>query len=176
MEEKINTLTPFFEDPLGKFSIRALARMINMNHTTVRQNLLRLEKEGYLASSREGVYVFFHLLMNNKTRYLKIHYNLEKLRRSCLLDDMIRSFDQPTIVLFGSFAQALDDKDSDIDLCLLTNINKRFELNKYEKLMNRKISLYQFDDTRWNRMKNDNPGLINSICNGIVLSGQLEVL
>ena len=38
-----------------------------------------------------------------------------------------------SIVLFGSYASATDDASSDIDICLISNVNKEFQAEKYEK-------------------------------------------
>jgi len=71
---------------------------------------------------------------------------------------------------------AMDDEISDIDICLITNIKKEFLLEKYENKLNRKVSLHEYNDNFWNKAKKLNTNLINSICNGIVLSGELEIL
>ena len=47
---------------------------------------------------------------------------------------------------------------------------------KYEKKLNRKVSLHKFDKNSWTKIRKSNPNLVNNICNGIVLSGELEVL
>ena len=64
----------------------------------------------------------------------------------------------------------------DIDICLISNIEKEFRAEKYEKILNRKISLRKFNKTSFDKAKKLNKGLVNNICNGIVLSGELEVL
>ncbi|MEK6937806.1 MAG: nucleotidyltransferase domain-containing protein [Nanoarchaeota archaeon] len=176
MERKITILKSFFEEPNRKFSIRELSRLLNINHTTIRQYLQRLVKEECLFSKTEGVYSFYRLILSKKTLNLKLYYNLEKLRRSNLVEDLEKSYDLPVIVLFGSYAFARDDTSSDIDICLISNIEKEFTTEKYEKILNRKISLHRFSKDLWNKAKKSNPNLINNICNGIVLSGELVVL
>ena len=47
---------------------------------------------------------------------------------------------------------------------------------KYERILNRKVSPHFFSDKEWERNKIKNRQLVNNICNGIVLSGQLEVI
>jgi predicted nucleotidyltransferase len=87
-----------------------------------------------------------------------------------------KAYDLPVIVLFGSYASAMDDSTSDIDLCLISNVEKDFSAEKHEKNLNRKISIHKFDKTGWEKAKKLNPELINNICNGLVLSGELKVL
>src|SRR3989338_7565852 len=176
MERKLTILNSFFEDPNRKFSIRELSRILRINHTTVRQYLNKLVKEGFLSSKKEGVYSFYQLILARKTLNLKLYYNLEKIRESNIIQDLEKVFDLPIIVLFGSYASAIDDKTSDIDICLVSNVEKEFPTEKYEKGLNRKISLHKFTKSVWAKAKKSNPNLINNICNGIVLSGELEVL
>ena len=176
MERKLTILKSFFEDPNQKFSIRELSRILKINHTTVRQYLNKFVKEGFLSVKKEGLYSFYRLILSKKTVNLKLYYNLEKIRKSGLVEDLEKNYDLPVIALFGSYAFAMDDKTSDIDICLISNIEKEFSIEKYEKLLNRKMSLHKFTKNSWDKAKKTNPNLINNICNGIVLSGELEVL
>ena len=176
MERKLTILKSFFEDPNRKFSIRELSRILKINHTTVRQYLNKLVKEGFLSSKKEGVYSFYQLVLDKKTLNLKLYYNLEKIRESQIIEDLEKDYDLPVIVLFGGYASAIDDATSDIDVCLISNIEKEFATEKHEKKLNRKVSIHKFNKTSWEKAKKSNPNLINNICNGIVLSGELEVL
>jgi len=176
MKREITILTPFFENPNNKYSIRELSRILNINHTTVRQYLNKLVKDGFLSSKKEGLYYFYRLVLNKKTLNLKLYYNLEKIRNSNLIEDLEKAYDLPVIVLFGSYTLARDDTSSDIDICLISNVDKEFQTNKYEKSLNRKISLHKFSKDSLDKAKKSNPNLINNICNGIVLSGELVVL
>jgi predicted nucleotidyltransferase len=176
MERKLTILKPFFEEPNRKFSIRELSRILKINHTTVRQYLNQLVAKGFLSSEKGGLYSFYQLVPTKKTLNLKLYYNLEKIRESNLVPDMEKFFDFPVIVLFGSYASAMNDKTSDIDICLISNIEREFSARKYEGKLNRKISLHKFTRNSWNKSKKFNHNLINSICNGIVLSGELEAL
>ncbi|MFH1212074.1 MAG: ArsR family transcriptional regulator [Candidatus Woesearchaeota archaeon] len=176
MERKITIMKPFFEEPARKFSIRELSRILKINHTTVRQHLNGLVKEGFLSSKNEGVYSFYQLVLNKKTLNLKLYYNLEKLRISNIAEDLEKMYDLPIIVLFGSYAFAIDDLVSDIDICLITDINKEFPAEKYQKILNRKVSIHKFSKKSWEKSKKSNPHLVNNICNGITLSGEIEVL
>ena len=176
MEMKLTILKAFFEDPNKKFSIRELSRILKINHTTVRQYLNKLVKEGFLSVKKEGLYLFYQLILSKKTKNLRLYYNLEKIRESNLIEDLEKYYDFPVIVLFGSYASATDDKASDIDICLRSNIEKEFSVEKYERKLNRKISLHKFNKQSWEKAKRNNKNLVNNICNGIVLSGELEVL
>jgi len=138
--------------------------------------LNKFVKEGFLSSKKEGVYSFYQMVLNKKTLNLKLYYNLEKIRESNIIENLEKNYDLPVIVLFGGYSSAMDDATSDVDLCLISNIKKEFSTEKYEKKLNRKVSIHKFNKTSWKKTKKSNPNLINNICNGIVLSGELEVL
>ncbi|MGB9707825.1 MAG: nucleotidyltransferase domain-containing protein [Candidatus Pacearchaeota archaeon] len=176
METKITILSHFFENPNKEFYIREIARIAKINHTTVRQYLNKLIKEGLLLKSKKGLYPSYRLLLSKKTLNLKLFYNLEKIRESRLIEDLEKEYDMPVIVLFGSYAKAMDDLSSDIDICLITNIKKEINLEKYEKILRRRISLHKFTKKEWEIAKSKNKELVNNVCNGIVLSGELEVV
>ena len=120
METKLTILRPFFEDPNRSYSIRQLSRILNINHTTIRQHLNLMAKEEILSLKKEGVYSFYKLILSKKTLNLKLYYNLEKLRISHLVEDIEKSFDFPVVILFGSFATATDTIESDIDICIIS--------------------------------------------------------
>src|SRR3989338_8762209 len=136
MEKKLTVLKSFFENPGQRFSIRELSRLLKINHTTVRQRLNKLVKENFLSLKEEGIYSFYHLVLSKKTLNLKMYYNLEKIRNSGLIEDLEKAYDLPVIVLFGSYASTSDDAGSDIDICLISNIEKEFSTEKYEKGLN----------------------------------------
>ncbi len=176
MERKLTILAPFFEEPGREFHIRELAKLLKTNHTTIRSYLNRLVKEEFLEKIKSTPYTRYTSKATKKYLNLKLYYNLEKLRKSGLIEEIEKVYDFPPVILFGSYAKAWDDTASDVDLCLISNIKKQFSAEPYERILNRKVSVHHFTKQSWNQAKQKNPELINSICNGLVLSGQLEIL
>jgi predicted nucleotidyltransferase len=101
---------------------------------------------------------------------------LELIRESGLIEKIEKAYNYPPIVLFGSFSRAENDENSDIDMCIVSDIKKGADLSEPEKKLSRKISVRQFTKKTWEEAKEKNPELVNNIANGITLSGQLEVL
>lgn len=176
METKIAIMKPFFEDPDKKFQIRELSRIVKINHTTVRQYLNRLVKEGILKKIVGGTFSSYSIFISREYLNLKLYYNLEKIWNSGIINEISSKFDLPTIILFGSYAHSDDRKNSDIDLCIISNIKNEINLKKYEKKLNRIVNLHIFNKRKWEEAKKKNPHLVNSICNGLVLLGELEVV
>ena len=176
METKLTILKEFFEDPQRSFNIRELARLVKINHTTVRQYLNRFVKEGLLIKKKGNIYDSYTSYLSPQYLSLKLYYNLEKLRKSNLVHYLEKQFDLPTIVLFGSYAKAYDAKDSDIDLCVISYIKKQASVETYELILHRKINLQIFTKKEFETQKQKNPAFVNSIANGIVVLGELEIL
>jgi predicted nucleotidyltransferase len=174
MEIKMNILKPFFENPNEEFQIRELSRLLNINHTTIRQYLLKLVKEELICLKNGKPYDYFKADINKKFLNLKLFFNLERLRESNLIEHIERDYDYPTIILFGSYASATDDSTSDIDLFVLTEVKKEKDYSKFESKLNRKITIHLFSKDKFNSMVHKNSELLNNIINGITLSGKLE--
>lgn len=177
MEIKIDSriLKVFFEEPGKGYLIREVARLSGVNHTTVGQYLKYLVKEGILTQEEGDTYGKYRVVVSKKYLNLKLYYNLEKLRVSKIIEDLQEFYDFPTIVLFGSYLNGNDDSKSDVDLCVISEIEKEFDVGKYEKKLNRKVSIHRFSKKSWAEMKLKNKELVNNICNGLTLSGELEV-
>jgi len=176
MDKKIAILQYFMEDPTGSFHIREIARLARLNHMTVRSSLNSLVQEGFLLKKKAKLYPAYMANPDKKFKNLKRYCNLERLRESKLIEDLEEQYDYPVIILFGSYASATNTKESDVDLLVITNIQKKQDLQKYEKALGRKISLSLVTEKEFNRMKTKNKELVNNLCNGEVLSGKLEVI
>lgn len=176
MYKELVILKYFFEDPTGEFHIRELGRLTKLNHMTVRAYLNKFVKQDLISRKKSKLYISYSAnISNKKFLNLKLYYNLEKLRESKIIEDLESTYDYPVVVLFGSYATTTNTKDSDIDLFILTDIQKYFSLEKYEKVLNRKVSIHKFTEKEFQNIKIKNPELLNNIINGIGLSGKLEV-
>ena len=122
--DKLELLKEFFEEPTKSFYIRELARKLRKNHMTIRKYLNKYLEQGYLKKEKQDLYETYKSNVNKKYLNLKLHYNLEKIRKSDLVKDLNNLYDYPQIILFGSFANATDTNNSNIDVCIITNIKK----------------------------------------------------
>ncbi|MFW5865579.1 MAG: nucleotidyltransferase domain-containing protein [Nanoarchaeota archaeon] len=149
---------------------------MNSNHMTVRKYLLDYLKKGYVQKDNSGLYPVFKARLTPQFLNLKLYYNLERLRTSSLIDFLNAEFDYPQLVIFGSYAAAHDTSDSDIDICMITDIQKECDLSPYEKYLGRSIDLRKYCEREWKDLIKDNPELINNIAKGIVVSDEFEVI
>jgi len=185
MEAIISIMRPFFEDPDKEFGIRELSRITGINHTTVRIRLGRMVSEGLLKTRKSGTYKVYVVEFSKQYLNLKLYYNLEKIRKSGIVEFLEREFDYPVLVVFGSYSKSSDSKGSDIDLCLISDSKRSarkellddvFYTNKFGKVLGRGISMHAFTKDEFNAIEEKDPGFANSVANGIVISGELEIL
>lgn len=176
MKDLVCTLKPLFENQNESFGIRELSRLTKINHTTVRQRLIKYEKQGLVEKKKTKLNFEYIASKNQKFKLLKKSYNIKTLHESGLLELLSREYDDPTMVLFGSYALAEDTKSSDIDICIISNIKKEINLKKYEKTLKKPIQLHLFSENKWRTLIKEKNQLINSIANGQVLEGHLVVV
>ena len=177
MYKELDILKLFFEDPTEEYHIREVARITKLNPMTIRKYFDYFLKEELIVKKASKLYSTFSAnIQSQKFRDFKLFHNLKRLRESKIINDLEIFYDYPPIVLFGSYSSATNTKNSDIDICIITNIQKEFNVEKYSKILKRQVSLHKFTEKEIQNMKLKNPELLNNVCNGVVVSGKLEVI
>lgn len=168
MLEIFNTLKPFFGDCYKRINVREYARIQKISPPTASKILEGLYKEGLLKKEKENLYNYYFA---NKDSWLFIDlsriYWKKILENSGLLEELERNFLNSVIYLFGSLAKAETKIDSDIDIAIFSLSKKEINLEKFEKLLKRKIQLFVFKEIR--DVKNEE--LLKNILNGFKLRG-----
>ncbi|MFH1365162.1 MAG: nucleotidyltransferase domain-containing protein [archaeon] len=169
-------LEVFINEPEKEFHVRQLSKLLNKSPTTISKYLKKLEKEGILKSEEKLSHLLFKANYDEENfKRLKRDYNLKKIGDSKLVDFLIKTFNEPkTIVLFGSYAKGENISNSDIDLFVLSPIKKEISLMKFEEKLKCPVHLIIKSSQEFEKMKEKNPELLNSIINGMVLHGYLE--
>ena len=98
-------------------------------------------------------------------------FNIKQIYDSGLRDYLINEYSNPVIILFGSFSKGEDIENSDIDLYLGMLSKKEIKLEKFEKILKRKIQIFRYSNLK----QINNIHLANNIINGIIFNGFLEV-
>jgi predicted nucleotidyltransferase len=131
-----------------------------------------LQKEGILDRISIGTTTFYTGSTSKTFVFEKKLFNLQALHMSGIIDYIEQAYSSPTVVLFGSFDKGEDIETSDIDLYIETPSRKELDLSTFEKRLGRKIEVFRHTSIR----DIANKELGNSIINGTVLRGFLEVL
>ena len=102
---------------------------------------------------------------------------MDVLHESGLIEYLVEAFNQPeAIVLFGSFSKAEDNKNSDVDILIISSKKQEPNVEKFEKKLNHKIQLFIHSKKELEKLKNKNKELFNNWINGIVVYGYFEAL
>jgi len=150
--------------------MREISRRIKLAQPSTINHLKELVKEDLIIKEKKGIYPTFRASRENEIfKIYKKNDLILKMKQSGLLDYIYDSCIPNSIILFGSASKGEDTEESDIDLFIQSS-EKKLNLDKYEKIFNRKISL--FFEENFSRLHNE---LKNNIINGIILKGYLKV-
>ena len=172
---KYKILRIFFEDPSPNgigFQLREISRKVTIAPTSVKKYLNELEKEDLIIKKKHRIHgypVYYANKDNENFKFLKKIDNIMKIKESRLLDYLSEYCMPDVIILFGSASLGEDLKESDIDLFLMSK-EEKLNLEKFEKILNRKINIFFSEDFR--KLSKE---LKNNIINGVILKGYLRV-
>lgn len=162
----------FFDGPGERLHVREVARRTGLSPPGAMKILKQLKTEDLVIEEPRNVVVNYRGNYDNPHFIaLKRSLNLYSLYTSGLVATLVRFYDTPEcVVLFGSYAKGEDTGKSDIDIAIVTEIEKTTDFQCYEKKLSRKISIHIISN-----LKNKDRNFANSLANGIVLHGYLEV-
>lgn len=172
MLKKCNTwrvLEVFFRQPTTPFTVRQLAKKIDLAPPTALRIIRALQQEGFLREHIVGRASQITANLESKGYiYKKRAYNLESAYTSGLVDYLIQSYGDPqAIILFGSYARGEDIEKSDIDLAILTSDHKTLDLKDFEKALTRDISIHEV------QLDQVSEEFKNNLYNGVILHGAI---
>jgi len=162
-------LRAFFDEPNKKFQLRELSRLTKISLPSVKKHVEELLKLELVYEKENGIYKGYKSSLNTTYKILKRNDFLIRLRESGLIEEIEKTCTPNCIVLYGSAVEGTDDERGDVDIFVQSS-KKNYELKEYESILNRKISI--LFEPELNKI---NETFINSIANGIVLSGFLKV-
>ena len=145
MLDIINSLKPFFEDNYRRINVREFARLQKISPPTASKILAEMNKKNLLKKEYERQYIYYYA---NKDSWQfidlsRIYWKIA-LEKAGLIEFIEKEFLSPVIILFGSLSKAEAKPDSDIDLAVFTATKKEIKMEKYEKLLKRKIQIFIF--------------------------------
>ncbi len=162
----------FLLNPTAKLRVRQIERLLNLPLPSVIRYCKELEKENLLKKEKiSNIYLFTANRASQKYLLEKRLFNIKQLFDSGLIDSLVKEYSNPSIVLFGSYAKGEDLETSDIDLYIQTPSKKEISVEKFEKILKRKIQMFVHKNIK----DISNPHLANNILNGITMNGFVEV-
>ena len=154
-----------------KLSQREIAIILKVSPTAVANSIKKLKDSNLINVEPTKTINFISFNRDEpKAIDLKRVENLKNIYVTGLSDYLERELAGSTVILFGSYARGEDTNTSDIDLAVINRKDKMLELEKYEKILNRKINV-----NFYNSWKEIHKHLKNNILNGILLHGGVEL-
>lgn len=170
IKEKIKEF--FFINPTSKLRVRQIERKIKIPLPSVIRYVKELEHEKILNKEVISGISTYSADRSSQTYLIeKRAFNLKQIFISGLIDYFVNEYSNPVIVLFGSYSKGEDTENSDIDLYIETRKKQTFNLEKFEKILKRKIQVFNHKNIK----EISNLNLANNIINGITLNNFLEV-
>lgn len=138
----------YFTNPDSEFYLRELERMLSIPVSMIRKELLRLEKENVFVSYKKGNLTYYKV---NKSYPLFSELKsivFKTIGVQGLLEEALRKIEGiETAFIYGSYAKASEKAGSDIDLCIIGNINEDMlvcKINELEKVLKREINYIMY--------------------------------
>ena len=155
------------------FNQRHIAKLLNVSPTAVGNSLEILEKEKVILVKKQGETNLSLIELNrdnSRVIFLKRAENFKMIYESGFPEFIYNSFPGATIILFGSYSRGEDVLESDIDIAIVGVNEEDLKLEKFEKVLERKININFYSN--WKLIPKT---LKNNILNGILLSGGVNL-
>lgn len=165
----INNIQPFIEDNYRRINVREYARIIKISPPTASKLLSNLNKDGLIKKEEDRQYIFYHANKESKVfvDLCRIYWGAV-LEKSGIIENIKEELLNPVVILFGSLSKAEVKENSDIDLAIFTPTKKELKLEKFEKILGRKIQVFIFSKKEELKSKE----LLNNILNGYKILGE----
>jgi len=150
-----------------------IAKNLKVSSTAVAKALKYLEKEKIVLVKKDKL-MNLNLIQLNRENSLGVQLkrveNLKAVYESGIVEKLEESFPGRTIILFGSYSKGEDTIKSDIDFAVIGAKEKQINLSKFEEILKREVIINFYP-----HFKEINKELRESLCNGIVISGGIEL-
>jgi len=162
-----------------RLNLREMARTLKASPTAVSNALAKLEKEGLVSVGKSKTMNLLSIGFNRESGRaieLKRVENLKMVYESGLSDFLSDEFPGCTVMLFGSYSRGEDvygeaeETRSDIDIAVIGTKGKKTDLAKFERLLERAVSINFYES--WGKIHRN---LKNNILSGILLKGSVEL-
>ncbi len=149
--------------------MREISRNTKISQPSVINHLKALIKEELIIRENKGIYPTY--IANRDNEKFKIYKKINTILRlyeTKLIDYINDNCFPRVIILFGSASIGEDTEKSDIDI-YVDSKTKELKLEKYEKIMKRKINILY--EENFNKISEE---LKNNLVNGIIVKGYLK--
>ena len=162
-------LKQIFTKPTYKFHIRELAKATKLNPNTIINISEKLIKESILVKEKKKHITEIFFNFENKDAVIKKRiFNLSQIYKSGLVDFLAKECSPKAISIIGSYSKGEDIEKSDIDIVVVSEKEKSINMERFEKLLSRKIHLII---TNYKKMSEE---FYINLINGMILYGYID--
>ncbi len=172
MRQKENIKELFFNYSTKHWHFDDLVKKSGLSRTSTNKWLKKLTKEELIKKFRPKGKMPYYIAnyTNVKFKMEKRLYAFQQFEKTGFLEHLSSLPKAKTVIIFGSFARADWDYESDIDLFIYGNADE-FEQGKFERIFKREIQLFEYEDPqKLKRIEN----VIPNILAGIHVKGKIE--
>jgi len=165
----------FFLKTGKEVHVKKLARELKISPQTASYYLKFYKKVGILKERKEGNLLLYSLANSPLIRYLKIFYILDVLHPFVL--NFFRENEITSLALYGSHASGVYDKNSDIDLLVISQQKslKLDELKKLEREVGKEVRIQVFSIGEWRRLRRKKDKFALSVLKNYILLYGAEI-
>lgn len=173
MERKENIKELFFNYSTKQWHFEELVKKSRLSRAQTNKWLQRLIKEGLIKRIKEKWKMPYYVAVyeNPSFQTQKKVYALLQFQKIGFLDHLFSLKAAKTVVIFGSFARADWNNESDIDLFIYGNADD-FEKGYFERKLKREIQVFQYENS--SELKRLEQSVIPNILAGIHIKGTIE--
>jgi len=163
---RVKLLTFFLMNPEREIYIREITRITNENINSIRRELSNLEEIGLLTSKKRGN-TKCYMINKNMPIYNELTNIIIKTEGIAnILQENLKEIGKiKTAFIYGSFASKKAGLNSDLDLCIVGEVNENkliMHVKKIEKELSREINYILFETNEFSdRIKNKDPFILN---------------
>ncbi len=170
-----------FFQPNKKFSVRGLARQINISHSSAGEYLKNLKKKDMLTHEQIGNTYQYKINQNHplvkewkRILFLEELFNAKTVEE---INNILGKDKVEAILLYGSMAKGTADEKSDIDILVISKSTKKMNTLNLEGKLYRETNITVLSPFEWKqKAKKQKPFYEDVILNSIVLYGEKPVV
>ena len=159
----------FFLKTNKEVYIKGLAKELKISPQTASYYMKFYKKVGILKERKEANILLYSLSDNVLTRQLKIFYILDIIYPFII--KFAKENNVVSVILYGSHASGTYDKNSDIDLIVISQQKelKLDELKKLERKIRKEVKIQVFSIGEWRNFKRTKNAFVQSVLSKSIL-------
>jgi hypothetical protein len=165
----------FFLKTGKEIYVKEIARKLKISPQTANYYLKFYKQVGILKERKKGNLLLYSLIDNCLTRQLKIFYILDVLYP--LILKFYKENDIISVVLYGSHASGTYDRNSDIDLLIISQkkILNMDGIRRLEKKIGKEVKIHVFSLGEWRSLKRKKDSFVRSVLSNYILICGAEI-